>query len=171
VGDVNPFIFKVAIFIEAIRSNAEGVGKFGGQAMVIIRCPLRVVTLVFCSSVLLLLSSCCTSVPFSSIIFLVRFGPLPGWFVVDSSSGGVVASPAGTASSVSSPSALPQVAAVSCLAPSCVFAYRGHIFSPVGSSSAANIYASTAPLGRRHFRLNRRLAVSSSRDFGTCRLG
>jgi len=68
--------------------------------------------------VLLLLISRNTSVLFSSFIFLVLFEPRPGSSVVDSSSGGMVAPPAGTAASLSNPSVFPKSAAVSCLAPS-----------------------------------------------------
>ena len=80
-----------------------------------------------------------------SVIFLVLFEPRSGSSVVDSSSGGVVAPPVGTASSLSSPSIIPTFAAVSCLAPSSprLFVCSGCAFCRFGLSSGAIISTST----------------------------
>ena len=79
-----------------------------------------------------LLSFYSSSVPvvfqrFFYFIFLFRVGVCPGSSVLESSSGGLVASSACTASSLSSPSVLPTSVTISCLVPSspCVFACRG----------------------------------------------
>jgi len=50
LGDVSPFMFNVAILMEAIRFTAEGVGEGGGSAMVFICLPFWIGTLSFSSS-------------------------------------------------------------------------------------------------------------------------
>lgn len=93
--------------------------------------------------VLLLFRSRIISVLLSNFIFFV-FGPHLESSVVGTSSGCVVMPSAGTASSLSSPSALPTSVAVSCLAPSCcVFARSCRAVCLICLSSGAVISAST----------------------------
>ena len=82
---------------------------------------------------------------FSNFLFLFRDGVCPGSSVLRSSSGGLVAPSAGTASSLSSPSVLPTSVTISCLVPSSpfVFACRGRAVCLFGLSSNAVISAST----------------------------
>ena len=95
--------------------------------------------------VLLLVRSCRIPALFSNFIFLFRDGGCPGSSVLGSSSGGLVAASAGTASSLSSPSVLPTTVTISCLVSSspCVFACRGRAVFLVGLSSNAVISGST----------------------------
>jgi len=149
------FMFKVAILIEAIRSNCGGEwARFRRwfPYFVLIRVPYsRSTPRPFPSH----------SSAFSNFIFLFRDGVCPGSSVLGSSSGGLVAPSAGTACSLSSPSVLSASVTISCLVPSspCVFACRGRAVRLVGLSTNVVISASTVITSCGHYRLWSRLAL------------
>ena len=91
VGDVIPFMFKVAILIEAIRSKC-------GEEWAMVDDGFYTLSLLGCATlVLLLVRSCC--IPaffFSNFILLFRDRVCPGSSVLVSSSGGLVAPSART---------------------------------------------------------------------------
>jgi len=125
-----PFMFKVAILIETIRSNwgGEWAGVDDG---------FYTLSLLDCARlVLLLVRSRRIPALFFNFIFLFRDGVCPGSSVLGFSSGGLVTAFAGTASSLSSPSVLPTPVTISCLLPysPCVLACRvraGCLGSPI----------------------------------------
>ena len=138
VGDVMPFMFKVAILIEAIRLNCGGSGRGDDDGFYALS-SLGCATLV-----LLLVRSRRIPALFSNFIFLFWYGFYLGSSTVWFSTGGCVAPSAGTASSLSTPSVLPTSVAIYCLMPSpCVFACRGRAVCLFGLSSNAAISAST----------------------------
>ena len=112
VGGFMSFMFKVAILIEAIKSNCGLGGSGRGSKMVSMLYPYCVALLSFRSS----------SLPFVP--------DRPFWGL---HSGRLVAPSASTASSLSSPSVLPTSVTISCLVPSpCVFTCWGRAVCVVG---------------------------------------
>ena len=135
--------------------------------MASILCPYEVVLLFFYSSSV----SFVFQLFFSNFIFLFRDGVCAGSSVLGSSSGGLVALSAGTASSLSNPSVLPTSVTISRLVPSspCVFACRVRAVCLVGQSSNAAISASTVITSWRSVQVVKSTGfASSSWGFRTC---
>ena len=96
-----PFMFKVAILIEAIRSNCGGEWATGRRWLIY----FVLIRLRYSRSIPRPFPSY-SSAFFFNFIFLFRHGVCPGSSVLGFLSGGLVAPSAGTAFSLSSPSEL-----------------------------------------------------------------